>query len=319
LTNLRIVNFNPRITQVSYESARPRGDPERRARVQIDPAAVAAATPGAESDTHVGIDDSVMLLADDACIDTTAPVRGNRTTSVWVRALGPRAREISFAASPMCGFSPILYIARQTGRADTTLDGVKARIAAAYARLEAGSARTGDNLLRLLRAQGKRAIYDRIRRGDASVEDAVISADYYMSELDIWAMFDGGDVPVIMFYSTPISAATPINWIYLPGPEKVDLLYTKKIYFVRGPARSTVKANEPSAFTLVVPAMEIGELGEFARELSAAVDAGAANIQSLKDMIDEREFHAAPPAATPAPAEPVAAASTESPADVPLQ
>jgi hypothetical protein len=297
LTNLRIVNFNPRITQVSYESARPRGDPERRARVQLDPAA-AAATPGADADTHIGIDDSVMLLADDACIETTVPVRGNRTTSIWVRALGPRAREVSFAVSPMCGFSPILYIARQTGRADTTLDGVKARIAAAYARLDAASARTGDNLRRLLRAQGKRAVYDRIRRGDASLEDAVMSADYYMSELDIWAMFDGGDVPVIMFYSTPISAATSISWIYLPGPDKVDLIYTKKIYFVRGPARSTIRANEPSAFTLVVPAMEIGELGEFGRELGEAVDAGAANIQRLKDMIDEREFHV--PVAAPA-------------------
>jgi hypothetical protein len=130
----------------------------------------------------------------------------------------------------------------------------------------------------ILKLQGKRIIVGRIEKQQATLETIINTDDYYISDLDLWVLFERMNVPVILFYSTSGKTMTVnTNWIYLCG-NNMDLIY-KNLYFIRCPVN--ISANVPNAFHLITPTHKFRELGEMATEISMAIGGDAKYVNNI--------------------------------------
>ena len=280
-SHMRIVNFNPRIKRVFYESARAEDA------MEFIPRAVIDITNG--TDMQVGLSDDYALMSHDACIADIRPVKGNRTTSIWVRTFGAKSQEIVFKTDYECSFTIVMFILSKSYDWAKVLHGIKQRIWSKYIEHISMMGEIAEhNIVNLLGAQGKVSLVTRIRRGEVSLETAIASADYYLSELDLCAIFEDLDTPVILFYVSRIMDQNTDVWRYLNGPNKAFLLKQKPIHFIRAPARSAIIPNVPSAFSLITPAFELSELGRLGDDIREAAEQGAAhpNIRSFRNILE---------------------------------
>jgi hypothetical protein len=130
--------------------------------------------------------------------------------------------------------------------------------------------RYNSKIIKILRNQGKRDISKRLGRENATIDAIVFSDDYYLTDLDLWMIFEGSKIPVVVFYST--SCKTMVmntNWIFLNGGEMIDTIYVP-IHFIRSPVN--INANEPYSYHLISEPLLFRDLGEFSDEVERAIE-----------------------------------------------
>ena len=120
----------------------------------------------------------------------------------WQRAFPNTAKELVFSDKPSgCTFDIITTILQVHGGESSTItrNELKEVLADEYTLL---MEKHSKQVLALLRVEGKSLIVKQIELGQISIQDVVMSVDYYITLLDIWVLARRFDLPIILYSAT---------------------------------------------------------------------------------------------------------------------
>jgi hypothetical protein len=102
---------------------------------------------------------------------------------------------------------------------------------------------------------GKRAMIDRVIKNQVKFEDLITSEEYYITDLDLWAVASYFNLPILLFSNKQLTTlGLSVNWIILGGKTKLDN------YFC---IRSPTNANTFPEYHLITPACKLVDLTGF--------------------------------------------------------
>jgi hypothetical protein len=216
------------------------------------------------------------------CLVNVVPIIGNKK-QIWKRVFPDTAREWIYRSTAHCTFQPIMRIVESVLREKWTEREIKRRLCVAYMNLFAIHSDYLKNVVAIMRFQGKSKMFERFIRAKSeltpeSFEAIVISDDYYLSDIDYWAIASQHNLPIILFNPNGLKGFFPksdVKWIKLGG----DL--SSEFHFVRSNIGSF--ATQIYEYNLIVPAMSLKKLKEFETEVEESLrDKTSYNTHSLE-------------------------------------
>ena len=188
------------------------------------------------------------------CIQDKREIIGRMDNSIWKRSFPKVSKEIIFKnTSPNCSFYIIIYILQEKLKTPVLIQDLKKVLWDGYK----GYMETNKKkILHLLKIQGKKQIVDDIKNKKYSLDTAIFSENYYITNLDIWILSKMTNTPICLFASTHLKGfVTNIDWVLL------NLNYKERYYFIRSPIMSEM--NQIPKYHLITGAYKFSELGDF--------------------------------------------------------
>ena len=140
---------------------------------------------------------------DDPCIDAFS--KKAQIANVYWREVFPKNyKEIIYKSAPKtCSFSAFLTILQDSSEAyrELTRNGLKEVLLTEYLNLYDAY---GSFILNILKAQGKNLFANQIIAKQLSLNNLIISEEYYATNLDIWILAIHYNIPLIMLSSTSL-------------------------------------------------------------------------------------------------------------------
>ena len=158
----------------------------------------------------------------------------------WSSVFPNNSKELVFPDSPPhCTFDIIVTIVQNENNETITINDVKEILVAEYNRLYT---KYGDNILNILKAQGKTLVTRQVIIGQVSIENMIMSNEYYLTNLDIWILSRYYKIPIILYSSTKL----------LENSKEYIILTQKEdnFYFIKSP--SSVVGKIPKYRLLVL-------------------------------------------------------------------
>jgi len=216
------------------------------------------------------------------CMKHTKPnVIGNDKPGSWRPIFPKDTKEIVFGQTVICSFIPIIYIFQEIHKkTGVSVQNIKTALWNGYkSLLEIPD--YNHKIISILRNQGKRDLMDSVKNGKSTLEQAIFSDEYYITDLDWWVFCKVAKMPVILFSSTSLKfLVNSVNWIQLGRRGGAN----EKFYFVRSPV--DVKINIPPAYHVLQPAWTFSELkGDMFLRAERGEAQYATNIQSLDSFL----------------------------------
>jgi hypothetical protein len=204
------------------------------------------------------------------CITETRDVYGN-ADSYWKQLFPKTAKEIVFSREAECGcflMSMILY--DKTGSYQN-VQSVKDLLWEAYAEIvKEHAVKIEDILIK----QGKMDIVKKMKGGLVDFETMVKSEEYYLTNLDIWALATKMNLPVILFSEKNFKTmVTEVKWLVCGG--RHDDSYC----FVRSPI--TVNRNTPPGYQMIRPSLKTSDV----KGLSGMIDSAMDGVEEYEKSI----------------------------------
>jgi hypothetical protein len=189
------------------------------------------------------------------CILQQKTVIGNEKAGSWRPLFPSSTKEIIFEKNNLCSFMPLIYILQDVHKAaNISIQNVKTSLWNHYKRLIETHGNL-DKIIGILRKQGKRVLMDSVRSGKISLEQAIFSDDYYLTDIDYWVFCSFTKLPVILFSSTTLKyISSQINWLRLGGSNINNETY----YFIRSPVDG--KLNTPTSYHLLIPSIALEDV-----------------------------------------------------------
>ena len=199
------------------------------------------------------------------CIKETKEVIGNSNTSYWKRLFPDKSKEIVFKnTSHECSFYILLYIFQDKYREPVSIQSVKIALWNGYKEFYQ---KYKEKILKVLKKQGKLDIVQKIKSDKYTLETAIMSNEYYITDLDIWVFAHSYKIQVCMFSSFKLKTLNEtLEWLV------VGKLYKEKHYFIRVPTNTV--ANKVASYNLITPAFALGELPNFENKLQTILTGG---------------------------------------------
>ena len=188
------------------------------------------------------------------CIQEKREIIGRTDNSIWKRSFPKISKEIIFKnTSPNCSFYIIIYILQEKLKTPVLIQDLKKVLWDGYK----GYMETNKKkILHILKIQGKKQIVDDIENNKYTLDTAIFSENYYMTNLDIWILSKMTNTPICLFASTHLKGfITNIDWVLL------NLNYKERYYFIRSPIMSEM--NQIPKYHLITGAYKFSELGDF--------------------------------------------------------
>ena len=136
-------------------------------------------------------------------------------------------------------------------------------------------------ILHILRIQGKKQIVDDIQNNKYSLETAIFSENYYVSNLDIWILSKMTNTPICLFASTHLKGFVKnIDWLLL------NLNYKERYYFIRSPIMTEM--NQIPGYHLITGSYKFTELGGFGNMVQNAL---SGTFPELKEHIQSLDSY----------------------------
>jgi hypothetical protein len=274
-------NLVPEKYKITYSRATPAGaeitpfvftleDQERRrgqgAAVAAAAAATAAAPPPA-ADLYKNIQNCIK--------ETTERIKGN-INSKWYRILPTRCGEVFFTnTAGICSFAPIIYIYQTIFNVYVSPNDIKQKLVEAYEAAADESAAMAAGIYNLMYKEGKRELSTKLRSGELTFERAIMSEDYYLTNIDLWMFFSSVKFPasIVLFTALKLKQideimGEEIDWLLLNGAAAAGAT-PEKFFFIRSPTKYEI--NEPAQYSIVSPAIKLTETrGDFQDEFRGA-------------------------------------------------
>lgn len=278
-------NTSDNIKNLVYENAEPEGINVDNYRMTVDLDEQQQMTSVKFIKKHTSGDVNMECVAD------VRKIIGNKQNSLWARIFPATVSEIIFKPSPFCSFEIVIRILQQYTNVKVTVQYVKEYLCSMYHKY---IPKYNSKIIKILRMQGKRDISKRLVRENVSIDSVVFEDNYYLTDLDLWMIFENSKIPVIVFYSTSCKTMVNTNWIYLNGGNMNDTIYNP-IHFIRSPVN--INSNEPYSYHLISEPLLFRDLGEFSDEVERAIELRnnggveeSVNIQSLDDFLQRINF-----------------------------
>ena len=230
-------------------------------------------------------------------------VEGNNR-SIWKRSFPKETHEWAFKSdTPACTFAVLANLRYLAGRSPQSLAELKQELWRAYSSY---TSLHEAKLVGVLVSQGKKHL---LVNGD--LQTAIMSEEYFVSDLDIWVLVTYWSLPVVLFSSgilkmiagkmlPPASGPAPSlldkSWLFLTskpelhedGARSVDnhALVYDSLYFVRSPLSANKQTGLP-AYSLIESAFSLNELKEVGAEIQRGTEANTNNFISLERFLRE--------------------------------
>jgi hypothetical protein len=271
------VDKNPYAKQTNYELANP-SIFESRSNEKIP-----------LSEQYQDQDDKVQ-----DCLVRISKIIGNQK-QVWDRIFSEDAREYIFRNTAECTFQPIIRVVESKLGQTWSVTDVKNRLLQAYSKLIQRDPDNLDKVLKIMREQGKSKMFTKSKM-DMSFEllqDVIISNEYYLCDMDIWALANEYELPIVVFNAnglkgffakTTDTETSNVNtqWIKMGG-SKDD-----RYHFIRSKIRVAKGsyANHIYEYNLIVPNVKLSQTREFEEMVVESVRADRLNTMRLEDALE---------------------------------
>jgi hypothetical protein len=95
----------------------------------------------------------------------------------------------------------------------------------------------------------------KVADGKVTLENLIVSEEYYLTNLDIWALSSLLKLPILLFSSKPIrNLFVNAKWCLLAGDKN-----TQKYFFIRSPVDTGIVPE----YNLIIPTYKLEELNGF--------------------------------------------------------
>ena len=191
----------------------------------------------------------------DKCIEKRFNKINVAKTSVWKRIFPENAKEIQFLFSQDCTFSLMMYIYYKHTKKFISIKTLKETLVEKYNQV---MEKHKDDILFLLGNQGKKQdMIHRVRTNRITLDALIKSEEYYLTNLDFWALSSILNLPILLFSTKNLKIlGLEVDWVTLGGNPETD-----SYFFIRSPVKVDKKIPEhiPS---LIEPAYPLRELKE---------------------------------------------------------
>jgi len=183
------------------------------------------------------------------CVRQVIPIIG-KTISEWKAFFPKNAMETELHSSVKCSYYPIIYIYNSVYRVQMTIEQVKSKLANEY---EKYMDTYQNKILGILRKQGKKDMIDDILRDKYSLQTAIASEVYFLTNLDYWILARQFSLPIILFHQKKLkNLVNTTNWLKLSDP---PLDKTKEFFFIRVSTEPVNPGNYLPQYNVIKPAL----------------------------------------------------------------
>jgi hypothetical protein len=178
---------------------------------------------------------------------------GKTTISDLVSSLKPlfpiKSTELEFNSMPeLCSFHIILTLIKQDNikNINITINEVKEVLLDKYTKI---SEEYSHELLQILNSEGKKDISKQVLIGQITLENMIMSNEYYVTNLDLWVLAIHFNIPLILISTTSLIEAKG-KQILIASSDGSD-----KFYFIKSPGMRT---NNIPIYKLIFSPVPIG-------------------------------------------------------------
>ena len=183
--------------------------------------------------------------------ETLKSVIGNQD-SYWKKVLPANAREVIFNDTNLCTFYAVIDIIQKRLGNPVSVQTIKGVLWRKYA-MHMEKHKT--KILDVLSLQGKGLMIKRVKTSRVTLQDLISSEEYFLTNLDLWALADFFKLPILLFSQKPlVNLGLTVNWVILGGNRDTD-----KYYCVRSPSIS----KKIPEYHLITPSFGLQEIKGF--------------------------------------------------------
>lgn len=218
------------------------------------------------------------------CIKDSVEIVGNASQSMWKRIFPKTTKEIIFKnTSNNCSFYVLLYIFFHKYNTQVSVQSLKISLWNGYKKF---LPKYKDTILKIWKKQGKKSLCDKIKTNNLTIESAIMSDAYYITDLDIWIFSIETKTQICLFSKLKLQSINEnIEWLIMGNK------YNDLHYFIRSP--SFKGANSIPAYNLIKEPFSIGSLGEFQtivqNTISGRTSDNPGSIQTLQSYFENLE------------------------------
>jgi hypothetical protein len=274
LKDLKPYNVSSYIENVNYETA----EPQLTQTYSTEPVTVE------EQYANLGLEKTNLNELLIECIDKTIEIIGNPRDSIWKRIFPKKAKEIVFKnTSPQCSFYVLIAMFQDKYKEPLSVLSIKEALWGEYNKYYN---KYSDRILELLKKQGKRTIVGKIQDRSMNLETAIMSTDYYITDLDIWMFAQHAKIQTCIFNRNLLKGLNEdLEWLIL------GKAYNEKHYFIRSPPLAG--PNKIPSYHLISGSYSLGELREFETIVQNAVSGRSTeytqNVETIQSFLDKRK------------------------------
>jgi len=265
-------NYNSQIINVNHSTA----NPQTSQVYSNDPVPLSEQTVIESSQDIKNINDHML-----ECIKETVEVVGKQSESMWKRIFPKTTKEIIFKnTSTNCSFYVLLYIFFHKYKTAISIQSLKVSLWNGYKQY---LPKYKDAILKIWKNQGKKMLCDKIKSNHLTIETAIMSDAYYITNLDIWIFSLIAKTQICLFSKLKLKTLNE-NWEWLIMGNK----YNDMHYFIRSPVFQG--PNKIPAYNLIRDPFAISSLGEFQTIVQNTISGRSVeetgSIQSLESYLE---------------------------------
>jgi len=184
------------------------------------------------------------------CIRRVIPIIG-KTISEWKSFFPKNATEIEIHSSVKCSYYPIIYIYNHVYNIQMTIEQVKNKLSSEY---EKYMNNYQNKIFSILRKQGKKELIDSIVKGKYTLQTAIASEVYFLTNLDLWILSAHFSLPIILFHQKKLkNLMNHINWLKLSDPASN---VKQEYFFIRVSTEPDIPGNYLPQYNLIKPSFK---------------------------------------------------------------
>jgi hypothetical protein len=239
--DLSELSANEYIDNITYDIAEPSVSQKYSTNISLNQQTASNAQP-----------ENVNNFIIDCVVETLPNVIGNQT-SYWKTVLPNKSREVVFNNSTNCTYYVLCDIINKHRGKFVSIPFIKTALCQKYNQhMETYKSQ----ILAILKSQhGKREMITRVIKNQIKLDDLIMSEEYYITNLDLWAIASHLGLPILLFSQKTLSnLGLGVQWVVLGGKRDVDNYYC---------IRSPVNNSELPEYHMITPACKLEQIKGF--------------------------------------------------------
>lgn len=178
------------------------------------------------------------------------------TSKKWKRIIPSNAKEIVFNNTAKCSFITINYILQERLKTSVPIETIRKILWNSYSNIYD---KYKTKIIKILSKQGKSVMMNRLSTNQIQFQDLIMSEEYYITNLDLWAISSKYNLPILMISSNPLkNLSINSDWLLLGGNP------SENYYIIRCPFDVLSRDNvEIQSYHLIMPTFKLNELKGF--------------------------------------------------------
>jgi hypothetical protein len=178
----------------------------------------------------------------------------NITNNKWKRIIPSNAKEIVFNNTQKCSFIVINYILQERLKTNVPIETIRKILWNSYADIYK---KYKTKIIKILSKQGKAFMMNRLSTNQIQFQDLIMSEEYFITNLDLWAISSKYNLPILLFSSKNLkNLSINSDWLLLGGNPSENYYIIRCHYNIQS-------TDGISSYNLIMPTFKLNELKGF--------------------------------------------------------